>query len=59
MVDVVGHHRTDHTDVINAPGNVRQQFADLDTALSVLPELESRREKIVRPCANQLGHLER
>ncbi len=41
-------HRVDHAEVVHAPGQVREQLADRDPALAVLPEPERRAEQITR-----------
>ena len=41
-------HRVDHAEVVHAPGQMREQLADRDPALAVLPEPERRAEQIPR-----------
>ena len=59
MVDVVGDHRADDADVVDAGGNLRKQFADLDAALAVLLELERRLQQVARFGTDEFRHLER
>ncbi len=48
VVRHVGMHRTDHGNVVDVPGCLGKQFADLDAAGTVLLELERRRERRAR-----------
>ena len=45
VVGNVGVHRADHGDFVDARGDMREEFADLDTGLTVFFEFERRAER--------------
>ena len=46
VIRIVGVHRADHAQVVDVPGDVRKQLADLDAAFAVPFERERRRQQL-------------
>ena len=59
VVDVVRHHRANHAQVVDMAGQVREQLADFDPALTVAGELEGRAQQVAGLGAFELRLVER
>jgi len=58
VIDVVGHHRANHTDIVDARSKPGQQFAHLDAGPAMLRELPRGGQQVASLLAFELGLLE-